>query len=196
MPLSPAPEKRLLVPAKVGMLAFLVSEVAFFSTLIMTYVYYLGTGQIRGSTPGPQVLTWDLVIPGTICLLLSSGTVHFAEASLHKGNRSLFLLLWGATIGLGVAFLVLTGFEWKELIVTQGLTINRNMFGTCFFTLVGFHAAHVTLGVTMLSVVFGMVASGRINEHNSPAPVLISWYWHFVDVVWIVVFTLVYVIGR
>jgi cytochrome c oxidase subunit 3/cytochrome o ubiquinol oxidase subunit 3 len=182
-----------LTPAKVGMLAFLVSEVAFFSTLLMTYAFYLN--QIRTSSPSPAVLTWTLVIPGTICLLLSSATVHFAEAALHKDNRSLFLLLWGATISLGIAFLVLTGLEWKELI-GQGLTISRNMFGTCFFTLVGFHAAHVTLGVVMLSVVLGMVWSGRINAHNATAPLLVSWYWHFVDVVWIVVFTLVYVIGR
>jgi cytochrome c oxidase subunit 3/cytochrome o ubiquinol oxidase subunit 3 len=194
VPVSGHLEKRSFTPAKVGMLAFLVSEVAFFSTLIMTYAFYLD--QIRTGTPRPaDILTFYLVIPGTFCLLLSSVTVHFAEASLHKGNQALFLLLWGATIALGVGFLVLTALEWKELIGTHGLTIGRNMFGTCFFTLVGFHAAHVTLGVIMLSVIWMMVQRGRLGP-NATAPVLVSWYWHFVDVVWIVVFTLVYVIGR
>ncbi len=176
------------------MLAFLASEAAFFSTLIMTYTWYLD--QVRASSPSPaEVLTFSLAVPGTVCLLLSSVTVHFAEASLHRGNRSLFLLLWGATVALGVAFLVLTALEWKELIVVHGLSLNRSMFGTCYFTLVGFHAAHVTLGVVMLSTVWLLVLRGRLGP-EATAPVLVSWYWHFVDAVWVVVFTLVYVIGR
>lgn len=193
-PVSAASEKRPWTPAKVGMLAFLVSEAAFFSTLIMAYAFYLEP--IRTGSPKPaDLLSWGLVVPGTMCLLASSLTVHLAEGALHRGNRGGFLLFWLMTISFGVLFLILTALEWKELIGTHGLTIGRNMFGTCFFTLVGFHAAHVTLGVIMLSVVWLLVRSGRLGK-DATAPVLVSWYWHFVDVVWLVVFLLVYVIGR
>ena len=182
-------------PAKAGMLAFLGSEVALFSTLIMTYVWFLP--EIRSGKPNPgEVFSWTFVTIGTICLLTSSATVHFAEQALHKGNRSLFLLLWAATILLGVGFLTVTGLEWSELIFGKHpLTISTNHFGSCYFTLVGFHAAHVTVGVIMLTSVLGLALAGQIRE-TTQGPVLISWYWHFVDGVWIVVFSLVYVIGR
>src|SRR5262249_31814406 len=115
-----ASRKRPWTPAKVGMLAFLVSESAFFSALLMVYAFYLD--QIRQSSPGPgKVLTWSLVIPGTLCLLASSLTVHLAEGALHKGKRGGFLLFWGMTIVLGVLFLILTAMEWKELIGKWGL---------------------------------------------------------------------------
>jgi cytochrome c oxidase subunit III len=182
-------------PAKAGLLCFLVSEVAFFSTLILAYAWYLEP--IRTGDPKPSdVFSWAIVIPATLCLLTSSVTVHFAEMALHRGNRGLFSLLWGATILLGVGFLSLTAMEWRELIYDHGLTPNRNLFGSCYFTLVGFHAFHVTLGVIMLTAVLGLVLRRRIDDKNTPAPVLVSWYWHFVDVVWLAVLTLVYVVGR
>jgi cytochrome c oxidase subunit 3/cytochrome o ubiquinol oxidase subunit 3 len=178
---------------KAGMIAFLISEAAFFSTLIMVYAYYLS--EIRSCQPRPsELLSLTWVIPGTICLLLSSVTVHFAEVALHKGQRERFGLLWGATILLGLTFLGLTALEWAELIGGHRFTISSNMFGTCFYTLIGFHAAHVTVGVLMLTVVWLLVMTGRLGS-DATAPVLISWYWHFVDIVWVVVFTLVYLIG-
>src|SRR5262249_38842261 len=148
-----------------GMLAFLASEVAFFGTLIMTYVFYLP--DIRGGDPKPsEIFSWTYVLIGTACLLTSSVTVHFAEHALSRGHRGRFLPLCGATVLLGAAFLVVTGLEWSDLIGRFGLTPWRNHFGSCYFTLVGFHAAHVTMGVLMLSAVFGLVASGRITERN------------------------------
>ena len=127
------------------MITFFVSESAFFSTLLMTYVVFLGKSAV-GPTPA-EVFSMPLTIVSTICLLSSSVTVHFAERALHLGNRAGFLGLWSLTILLGIAFLVGTGLEWRDLIVTHHLTIGRNLFGTTYFTLVGFHAAHVTVGV-------------------------------------------------
>jgi cytochrome c oxidase subunit 3/cytochrome o ubiquinol oxidase subunit 3 len=120
-------------------------------------------------------------------------TIHFAERFLHAGRRGMFFLLWGATILLGILFLAGTAFEWTMLIFNYGLTINLNLFGTTYFTLVGFHAAHVTMGVIVMIIILTLGERGVVNPESVK---LVSWYWHFVDAVWIVVFTLVYLIGR
>jgi cytochrome c oxidase subunit 3/cytochrome o ubiquinol oxidase subunit 3 len=181
-------------PAKVGMLTFLLTEAAFFSTLLVAYVVFLG--QSVRSDPSPaEVFHWPLVLVSTACLLSSSVTVHFAARAWHLGRRTKFVLLWSITILLGVAFLFGTAREWAELIGTYGLTISRNMFGTTYFTLVGFHAAHVTAGLIIMAILLFMVFRGQL-EQGSAAVEIVSWYWHFVDAVWLAVFTLVYVIGR
>ncbi len=179
---------------KVGMIAFFASETAFFSTLIVTYLIFLGHNMV-GPTPA-DVFSMPLAIVNTICLLSSSVTIHFAERALRAGNRAGFLALWLLTILLGAAFIAGTGFEWYDLIVNHHLTIGRNMFGTTYFTLVGFHAAHVTVGVLLLVLMFVLVGRGAIRGPKSIGIELVSWYWHFVDGVWIVVFTVVYLIGR
>jgi cytochrome c oxidase subunit 3/cytochrome o ubiquinol oxidase subunit 3 len=177
------------------MIAFLLSEAAFFSTLIVTYVAYLN--EIRACSPGPaQVFSLPLVILASICLLSSSVTMHFAERALKQGNWSMFRLLWGLTILLGALFIAGTINEWHELIVTHGLWINRSIFGTCYFTLVGFHAIHVTVGLIIMSTIFGLAWNGVLTTQNKPVIESVSWYWHFVDGVWVVVFTVVYVVGR
>ncbi len=189
-PSSLAPCPLPLAPSKVGMICFLASEVAFFSTLIMAYVIFLRHG---GSGPTPEnTLSLGLVGLNTIALLASSVTLHFGEKALHRGQRGIFHLLWALTILLGIAFLGGTLYEWKGLIHDKGLTIGRNMFGTTFYTLVGFHAFHVTLGVIALTTIFFVTM-----RHKVTMPItLVGWYWHFVDVVWIVVFLVVYVAGR
>lgn len=182
-------------PQQAGMLAFLLSEVAFFGTLIMTYVYFLR--QSVTSSPGPaEVFDMPLVIGATVCLFASSGTVHMAERALHHGWRRGFLAWWSATIALGAAFLAGTAYEWYTLIGHWGLTISRNMFGSCYFTLVGFHATHVTIGVLLMTTLFGLALRGQITRDHAAGVQLVAWYWHFVDAVWVVVFTLVYIVGR
>jgi cytochrome c oxidase subunit 3 len=182
-------------PVKVGMLAFLLSEVAFFSTLITTYVVFLRT--TKNSVPSPaDVFNLPWVLAGTACLLSSSVTVHFAEHALRAGNRGKFLALWGLTIILGALFLLGTAKEWYELIVDHGLTISRNLFGSTYFTLVGFHATHVTVGLTILSIMWVVAWRRKVGPEHSTGVEVVSWYWHFVDGVWIVVFSLVYLIGR
>lgn len=183
-----------LPPAKVGMAAFLLSEVSFFSTLIVAYISFLGKNTV-GPTP-TEALSLPLVIGTTICLLSSSVTVHFADAALRKGKQTGFCLLWASTILLGVLFLAGTAYEWHDLIYNYDLTMSRNLFGTSYYTLVGFHALHVTGGVITMLIVLGLALRRQITHINHQSVELVSWYWHFVDGVWIVVFTVVYVVGR
>ncbi|WP_439622942.1 cytochrome c oxidase subunit 3 [Gemmata sp.] len=179
---------------KVGMICFLVSEASFFSTLIMAYVIFLRHGT-TGPTPA-QVFTLPLVLANTAALVLSSFTLHYAEKALRAGNTAVFRLLWLATIVLGVAFLGGTMYEWNELIHTHGLTIGINMFGSTYYTLVGFHAFHVTIGVVALAGVLLVSLRGELRGAHPMPVTLVGWYWHFVDVVWIFVFLIVYVVGR
>ena len=176
------------------MIAFLASEAAIFSTLIVVYLTLIGRDRV-GPTPA-EALSLQLVIGTTAVLLSSSGTVHVAERSLRCGLRRAFLIWWAITIALGVAFLVGTAFEWRELITQHHLTISRNLFGTGYYTVVGLHALHVTAGVIAMLVVFGLTMRRHVtNEHRTGAE-MVSWYWHFVDAVWVVVFTVVYLVGR
>ena len=184
-----------LLPAEAGMLAFLLSEVAFFSTLITTYIVFLQTTKTSDPSPA-QVFHLPMVLAATACLLSSSVTIHFAEQGLRRGHRGQFLGLWGLTILLGALFLIGTAIEWADLIGHWGLTISRNLFGSTYFTLVGFHAAHVTVGLIILSSVFFLGWRRQITEQNPTGAEVVSWYWHFVDGVWIIVFSLVYLIGR
>lgn len=186
------PAAQMLTPAKAGMIAFLVSEAAFFCTLLVAYVVFLGKST-TGPTPG-GVLSLRLVIATTICLLASSITVHLAVHAHDAGDRTRFVRWWLLTMALGAAFLLGTAYEWYELIGHCGLTMSRNLFGTTYFTLVGFHAAHVTVGVLLMAIVLGQTKKGEAPIGQGAQ--LVSWYWHFVDGVWVVVFTLVYLIGR
>jgi cytochrome c oxidase subunit 3/cytochrome o ubiquinol oxidase subunit 3 len=184
-----------LTTTHVGVLTFLMTEVAFFGTLIMAYVYFLR--QTTQGEPNPsQVFQLPRVLAASVCLFSSSATIHLAERSLRRSARQAFLGWWGLTIVLGVLFLLGTALEWSDLIGTWGLTISRNLFGTTYFTLVGFHALHVTVGVFVMSMVFGLALRRQITERNRIGVEVVSWYWHFVDGVWVVVFTLVYVVGR
>ena len=188
-----APE-RTLNAAQWGMVSFLLSEVAFFSTLIVAYITFIGKDLV-GPTPA-EALSLPLVIGSTICLLASSATIHFAEHALRHGRQQVFRLLWSATILLGAAFLCGTAYEWRELIEVHHLTISRNLFGTTYYTLVGFHGLHVTVGVIAMTIVLWLALTNNISERHRTGVELVSWYWHFVDVVWIVVFLIVYVGGK
>lgn len=192
LPIPPeiAPE-RTLSAAQWGMASFLVSEVAFFSTLIVAYVTFLGRDTV-GPTPA-QALSLKLAFGTTLCLVASSVIIHFAEAALRRGNQAAFKILWAMTIALGVAFLLGTAYEWHDLITEQQLTISRNLFGTTYYTLVGFHGLHVTAGVIAMSIILLLATRGAVTKEHETGVQLVSWYWHFVDVVWIVVFLVVYV---
>ena len=187
-----------LTTHQVGMLTFLVSELAFFGTLIMAYVYFLR--QAAQGEPNPsQVFYWPrlwVAVFFSACLFSSSLTIHLAGNAFRRQSQQRFLAWWGLTVALGILFLVGTGLEWSDLIRKWGLTIDRNMFGTTYFTLVGFHALHVTVGVIVMSIVLGLAWRRQITERNSTSVEVVSWYWHFVDGVWAVVFTLVYLVGR
>jgi cytochrome c oxidase subunit 3/cytochrome o ubiquinol oxidase subunit 3 len=194
LPVPPAitPE-RTLSPGQWGLLSFLVSEVALFSTLIVTYIFYLGRDTIG---PTPAVLSLSLVIWTTACLLASSGTVHLADRTLERGSHGGFIGWWLVTIVLGGIFIGGTLFEWRDLMQQHRLTISRNLFGTTYYTLVGLHALHVTAGLIVMSIVLGLALRHQVTTANRAGVGLVSWYWHFVDAVWVVVFTVVYLLGR
>ena len=185
--------EQTLNPFQWGMASFLLSEVAFFGTLIATYVAFMGK-DIVGPTPA-EALSLPLVIAATICLLSSSVVIHLAERSLERGKQRTFCFLLTGTIALGIAFLLSTAIEWHELINEHHLTISRNLFGTTYYTLVGFHGLHVTVGVIAMMIFLVFRSAGNWEEHRSGMQ-LVSWYWHFVDAVWILVFLVVYVASR
>src|SRR5262249_46139129 len=132
-------------------------------------------------------LSLGLVLFTTACLLSSSVTVHLAERALRAGGEASFRVWWAVTIGLGVVFLLGTAYEWHGLITEYGLTISRNLFGSTYYTLVGFHALHVTAGVVVLLIVLGLSLRRLVTAANRGGVELVSWYWHFVDGVWVVV---------
>ena len=193
VPISETPRAWTLpYRGKVGMACLIIAESAIFTIFVVAYLFYLGKS-LTGPTPR-EVLETPIFF--TVCLLSSSLTIHFASKLLERGKRGAFLGLWFLTIVLGGLFLFGTGQEWNRLIYERGLTISTNLFGTTYYSLVGLHAFHVTAGLLMLAIVliFGLV--GRVGREQSARVQVLSMYWHFVDVVWIVVFTVVYVLGR
>ncbi len=177
---------------RVGMFCFIAAEASIFTIFVVAYLFYLGKS-VSGPTPR-EVL--ELPIFSSVCLLSSSLTIHLAVEFLRKGKSGAFRAAWGLTLLLGAIFLAATGLEWRRLIVEKGLTISTNLFGTTYYSLVGLHASHVTGGLIGLAVVMVLALAGKVRpEHSGPVDVL-SLYWHFVDAVWVVVFTVVYVIGR
>ena len=176
----------------VGMTCLIVAESAIFVIFVVAYIFYLGKS-LTGPTPA-QVL--ELPIFGTVCLLSSSITVHFAVATLRKGMLRACTGWLAGTVLLGLIFLITTAREWYHLIHDEGLTIQTNLFGTTYYSLVGLHATHVVVGVIMLSLVLGFSLFGLVKEEHSEKVETLALYWHFVDAVWVVVFTVVYVLGR
>lgn len=191
---APSNDVGNLTPSQIGMLAFLVSEVAFFSTLIVAYLTFVGRDR-SGPTPA-EALSLPLGLVSTMFLFASSFTLHRAEQLLHRGSRRGFHVWWGLTILLGAIFLVGTAYEWSELIRVHGLTISANLFGSTYYTLVGFHGVHVGCGLLAMSVVLGLSLRDRIGTQPGGGIELVGWYWHFVDAVWAVVFSVVYLWGR
>jgi cytochrome c oxidase subunit 3 len=191
LPVSPD-EWELPERGPVGMICLIVAEAAIFVIFVVAYLFYLGK-----SATGPQPKdVLDLPIFLTVCLLSSSATIGLAVAALRRGQAPLFLAWWGTTIVLAAVFLGGTALEWKRLIVDRGLTIRTNLFGTTFYSLVGLHAFHVTVGLAFFLVVLGLALAGRVGREHAPRTHVLAMYWHFVDAVWIVVFTVVYVVGR
>jgi cytochrome c oxidase subunit 3/cytochrome o ubiquinol oxidase subunit 3 len=176
----------------VGMICLIVAEVAIFSIFVVAYIFYIGKS-LGGPTPA-EVLTLPIV--STICLLSSSITVHFAVTTLEKGKSGLSTAWLALTVLLGGIFLAGTAQEWHELIYEKGLTISTNLFGTTYYSLVGLHASHVFIGLVMLSVALLFGLAGKLESKHAHRLDMLSYYWHFVDAVWVVVFIVVYVIGR
>src|SRR3989475_715363 len=146
------------------------------------------------TTSPPPVLETPVI--STLCLLGSSVTIMWAAGAFRRMHVARFRLWWMLTIGLAAVFLAATAAEWRRLITVHHLTISTNVFGTTFYALVGLHATHVIVGVTLLALVLALSLAGKVRQAHAEHLEMVSWYWHFVDAVWVVVFTVVYVIGR
>jgi cytochrome c oxidase subunit 3/cytochrome o ubiquinol oxidase subunit 3 len=177
---------------RVGMFYLIAAESAIFTIFVVAYIYYIGKS-LSGPTP-QQVLHFPFF--STICLLSSSLTIHLAVSALEKGTMGRFKLLWFLTFALGAIFIIGTGREWHHLIYDEGLTISTNLFGTTYYSLVGLHALHVTVGLLALGTVMALALGGKVKQEHAYQTGVLSLYWHFVDTVWVVVFTVVYIIGR
>jgi cytochrome c oxidase subunit 3/cytochrome o ubiquinol oxidase subunit 3 len=174
------------------MYALIGAESAIFTIFVVAYLFYLGKS-LSGPTPS-EVLSPPFFY--TVCLLSSSLTIHFATRSLRRAKIGSFAAWWFLTIVLGAIFLYGTASEWHRLIYKDGLTITTNLFGTTYYSLVGLHGFHVIVGLLALSSVMAFTLFGAVKQEHAERIDVLSLYWHFVDAVWIVVFTVVYVIGR
>ncbi len=177
---------------KVALICLICTEAALFTIFVVAYLFYLGKS-LTGLSPA-QLL--DIPIRATICLLSSSVTVVLAEHAFRQGHTRRFQLWWLITILLAAEFLRSTAFEWQRLIFTDHLTISTNLFGTTFYSVVGLHATHVIVGLILLVLVLILSLRGHMKPAHAEHVEMLSWYWHFVDAVWVVVFSVVYVIGR
>jgi cytochrome c oxidase subunit III len=176
----------------IAMAALITAESAIFTIFVVAYLYYLGR-DVHGPTPKEA-----LTVPWfySICLISSSFFIVLAERAIEHGKVAAFRLWWAVTILLGIIFLYGTGVEWRDLIVEHHLTIATNLFGTTYYSLVGLHASHVVVGLLMMLVVLAFSLMGAVKPQHAYRVKTLALYWHFVDAVWLVVFTVVYVVGR
>jgi cytochrome c oxidase subunit 3 len=177
----------------VGMLLFLSSEVMFFGGLFATYF------SARASFAGPwgppagaeplEIL--PIALPITLILLSSSLTMHWAVRAIRRGDSGALRLWLVVTLGLGILFLSGQAYDYTVL----GFGISDGVYGTVFYTLTGFHGAHVFGGVVGLSILTARAGQGQFSARNHVAVEAVSYYWHFVDVVWVALFTTLYLLG-
>jgi len=177
---------------RVGMYCLILAESAIFTIFVVAYLFYVGRS-LTGPMP-KDVLHAPIFF--TVCLLASSLTIHFAVKLLNSAKVNAFALWWFLTLTLGAIFLAGTAREWRHFIYDKGFTIQTNLFGTTYYSLVGLHAFHVTAGLLGITTVLLFVLLGYVRQEHAERIAVLALYWHFVDAVWVVVFTVVYVIGR
>jgi cytochrome c oxidase subunit III len=199
-----------------GMSWFIFSEVMFFAAFFgaLFYARVIAVPDLAGEehtrllwpgysggwpTAGPgleaaftPMAAWGLPALNTLLLLSSGVTVTWAHWGLKRGRRGQLLLGLALTVALGVAFLGLQAYEYRHAYVDLGLTLGAGVYGATFFLLTGFHGLHVSIGVLMLMVILGRALAGHFKPDNHFAFEAVSWYWHFVDVVWLLLFVFVY----
>ncbi len=183
-----------------GMLLFITSEVMFFAGLFAAYFNVRANAVLwppinpESVPPEPfHLAILPLVGPATVLLILSSFTCQFAVWAIRRGDRTSFLRNIGATFVIGIVFLLMQAIDYVAL-GNEGLTLSSGPFGTTYFTLTGFHGAHVFAGVIMLGVVLYRGMAGQFSARHHDAVEAASLYWHFVDVVWVLLFSLLYLL--
>ncbi len=195
-----------------GMLLFITSEVMFFAGLFAAYFSIrAGYTEVINSVSthvwpptqfqhllNPFTLTTEsgalnLILPATLILLSSSVTCQLGLMAIQRNDRRGFVRAFAVTLVLGVSFLLLQAFDYSVL-MHEGLTMGATTFGTTYFTLTGFHGAHVFGGALMLSVVLYRGMAGQFSAKHHDMVEAVSWYWHFVDVVWLLLFSILYLL--
>jgi len=205
---------------RMGMLWFILSEVMFFAVFfgalfyarIISVPWLAGAGNnlethlllwpdfaeswplfmTPGGTMTESMGPWGLPFINTVILVSSSVTITFSHWALKKNKRTGLILWLGLTVALGGTFLTLQVVEYRHAFEELGLSLGSGIYGSTFFMLTGFHGAHVTLGTIMLTIMLLRVLRGHFTPDNHFAFEATSWYWHFVDVVWLFLFTFVY----
>ena len=178
---------------KIAFWTFIGSECMLFGTLIATYLSYEGKSVV-GPTP-QEILNIPLTSVSTFVLLMSSLAMVLALAAVMRGDTRYSKVWLATTAVLGAVFLVFQAFEFRQF-VDEGLKISTNLFGSTFFVLTGCHGLHVLVGVIWLATLLIMSARGKLGPEKAMNVEIAGLYWHFVDVVWIVIFTVVYLIQR
>ncbi len=192
-----APQYPAIKPGMMGMYIFLASEVMFFGSLFAMYFYLFGSHLVWPPHPPSSqnefyVSPWPIPTINTIVLLSSGVTCHFASDAIAHDNRRQFFVLQIATIILGL------GFEFGQLYefisaFGRGLNLTVNSFASAFFVMTGFHGAHVLGGLILLTIILYRAARGQFSSQHHVAVAAVTLYWHFVDVVWIFLFGILYV---
>ncbi len=184
---APPPEK-----TSASVLTFILSETGFFGVLILAFLFYNSHPQ-----PGPAPRDLNLLKTGlfSLCLFASSFTLWKSEAGQHKNDHRAMVGWLAATIVLGGIFLGGQGLEYWGLL-KSGVSVSSNLFTTTFFTLTGFHGLHVCVGLAALAILLGLALAGDFKGRPFPALKAVGLYWHFVDVVWVLVLTVVYILPR
>ena len=176
---------------KLAMWAFLGSECLFFGSFISAYLLYKNHS-LSGPKPS-EIYDIPYTSVSSFVLLMSSLTMVLALAAIQRGDHKRLRAWLLATALLGCTFIGGQIYEFTSF-VKEGLTIKTSNFGSSFFVLTGFHGAHVTVGIMMLLSLFGLSKLGKLPQQDARKVEMIGLYWHFVDVVWIVIFTVVYLI--
>jgi len=175
---------------KTGMWVFLGSECIFFGAMISTFLLYRNT---TADGPGAELFDVAFTSASSFVLLMSSLTMVLAHNAFERRDiRQARIWLTGTAL-LGATFLAGQIFEFTEF-VHAGLTMSTSPFGSSFYMLTGFHGAHVAIGVLMLTAMVILSTSGRLHHDRGLNVELVGLYWHFVDIVWIVIFTIVYLL--
>jgi cytochrome c oxidase subunit 1/cytochrome c oxidase subunit I+III len=188
-PVGTSDDGFLVEKNSVAMITFLVSEAVFFLLLVLTYLFF-NSQRMTGPTAA-NTLNPDRAGIYTICLLASSLTIWLAERKLKARQYAAFRWLLGLTIALGGVFICGQAMEYFH-ILHSGVMVNSNLFATTFFTVTGMHGLHVCVGLIALLILLGLAFAGDFNGGRTEAVKSVGLYWHFVDAVWLVVFSVIY----
>jgi cytochrome c oxidase subunit III len=181
-------------PALLGMMLFIASEVMFFAALFAAYFNAKATLPVWPPEGYQDILQlFPVPLIATAILVLSSLTMQWGTSRIRKGDRTGLNRAVAVTLALGVIFLGIQLYDYWELITVEGFSIDSGIYGTLFFTMTGFHGAHVLGGVIGLSVILSRGLAGQFTRRHHVAVEAVHYYWHFVDVVWILLFTVLYV---